>query len=217
VCSSDLLIAPELAETGVTIIPAFDWSNILDADSYNIQVSTNASFSNLVVNETTTESDYTGSNLNYLTQYYWRVKAMSETNYSRWTPTWHFTTEEMIPLATPVLTAPENGSLNMTVALNLSWLTVEEATYYDILVSTDADFTNVFLNLESDFTNIDIEGLDYETQYFWKVKALNDIGRMSDWSEVWNFTTEQLAEFMDIQLNSGWNMTYANSICKYYY
>lgn len=204
--NTPVLIAPELAETGVTIIPAFDWSNILDADSYNIQVSTNASFSNLVVNETTTESDYTGSNLNYLTQYYWRVKAMSETNYSRWTPTWHFTTEEMIPLATPVLTAPENGSLNMTVALNLSWLTVEEATYYDILVSTDADFTNVFLNLESDFTNIDIEGLDYETQYFWKVKALNDIGRMSDWSEVWNFTTEQLAEFMDIQLNSGWNM-----------
>ncbi len=204
--NTPVLIAPVFAETGVPIASEFDWNGVPDANSYTIQVSATSTFSNLIVNTVTTESEYSGTNLSYLTQYYWRVKAMNETNYSRWTPTWNFTTEEMIPLATPVLSDPENGSLNMPLSLNLLWLSVEDATNYNILVSTDADFANVVLNLNSNVTNIDIAELNYETQYFWKVKALNDLGRISDWSEVWNFTTMQLAETMDIQLNSGWNM-----------
>lgn len=92
------LYSPEAGDSGVPLKPVFQWSAIAGADSYELLVSTEPSFSaplivkvgDYALPATAWQSDIS---LDYSTTYYWRVRASGSSTYSAWSAVGAFTTE----------------------------------------------------------------------------------------------------------------------------
>jgi hypothetical protein len=105
------LYSPEAGASGVSLEPIFQWSVLAKADSYELLVSTNASFTNPLIiiiikisayalSSTAWQSDI---NLDYDTTYYWKVRASDSGGYSTWSAIIAFTIEP------PELTLPSSS------------------------------------------------------------------------------------------------------------
>ncbi len=74
-----VLTAPANASTNVALSPTLSWAAATQASGYQIQIATDAGFSNIVYTGTSaTNSLVVGTALNSSTQYYWRVTAQNE-------------------------------------------------------------------------------------------------------------------------------------------
>lgn len=87
----------EYPTNGQTLVPlnvTFQWSDSPGAETYQIQVATNLSFTSLVVNEIVSVSEFptTPGILIGNTQYFWRVRATNSGGSSAFTGAWAFTT-----------------------------------------------------------------------------------------------------------------------------
>lgn len=105
------LESPESGEAGVPVKPLFQWSTVPEAISYELLVSSDIQFSNLVINRTADFSlpatAWQGNiDLDYGTTYYWKVRAVSADTKSSWSAVGSFTTE----LPTPSLAQPSTPS-----------------------------------------------------------------------------------------------------------
>jgi hypothetical protein len=126
-------------------------------------------------------------NLDFLTQYYWRVKSKNQVGWSEFTD-WSYFTTIMEKPTIPLLKTPQNNAI-VSFKPVLKWGTSLRAENYNLQVSKDASF-NYFLLNDSTLTDTTktIDSLEYKTTYYWRVSAKN-IGGTSDFSEVGNFTT----------------------------
>jgi hypothetical protein len=87
------LLTPAQFTTNVSTTPTLTWSAATRAASYGVQVSTEASFATLVVNDTAvTGTSRTLSPLSTNTIYYWRVRASNSVGSSAYSSTYRFTT-----------------------------------------------------------------------------------------------------------------------------
>ena len=99
--AAPVLYSPEAGAGGLTTNPVFQWSAIAGADSYELLVSDNFSFTNPVIMKihnsalpvTAWQSD-TGLSAN--TTYYWKVRATGSNSYSAWSAVSAFTTGPLI-------------------------------------------------------------------------------------------------------------------------
>jgi len=92
----------------------------------------------------------------------------------------------------PILSTPINNSIYISVSPNLTWNSVNGAMSYSLQVSTNSTFTSIVYDQSGILnTNQQINGLNYLTQYYWRVSATNTNGT-SDWSAIWSFTTTVL-------------------------
>ena len=125
----------------------FQWSPVLGARRYRVQVAQNPTFSNPIDDVVTDSSAYT-SNTTYPsdTTLYWRVRADAENGTTSmvgltWSETGTFTKQLPKPVLDP--DNPTSGSLLPTIR----WSTVPGAVSYDVhLVEPDGDsetFTNI--------------------------------------------------------------------------
>jgi len=89
----------------------------------------------------------------------------------------------------PRLSSPQNGAANVSVNPTLTWTTCPVATSYRLQVSTDIGFPSFIYNQSVSAASCQINGLSNNTIYYWRVNSSNSNGT-SDWSDVWNFTTE---------------------------
>lgn len=186
--SIPILSTPTNGQSGVSINPGLNWNPSANADYYQVQVASNNTFSNPVLNSSTEATGIQVSSLNYATTYYWRVRAAAE-GFSGWSSTWSFTTVMQSPPNSPTLLLPTNNSTIFSVSPTLSWSQVNNAQSYNIQVSTDASFGNVIINHSNIAgTSLPLTGLNYNTSYYWHVRASNTAG-MSAWSSTWKFTT----------------------------
>jgi subtilisin family serine protease len=86
------LYAPSDGGIASGVTPYFDWSSVVGATSYRIQVEDDPSFSSPEIDTTTGDSNYTPSSpLSVGTDYYWRVQASSSCGAGSWTSAWSFT------------------------------------------------------------------------------------------------------------------------------
>ena len=83
------------------------WGAVSGATAYDLEVATDAAFTNVVLTETgLTGTSYTPtSNLDYETTYYWHVKTVGDCSSSAYSTTYSFTTEEA-PITTQYLYLP---------------------------------------------------------------------------------------------------------------
>jgi len=215
------VIAPNLRSPGagaksVGLRPVFQWSAIAGAESYELLVSTNTSFTNPVITKlgtyalpaTAWQSDI---NLDYDTTYYWKVRASGSSSYSAWSAVSAFTTKSppaiesppaLEPLAShptaPELYSPDVGVSGVPLKPIFQWSAIAGADSYELLVATDASFTNPIIiklgtyALPATAWQSDIS-LDYDATYYWKVRASGS-SSYSAWSAVSAFTTESLSE-----------------------
>jgi hypothetical protein len=72
-----------------------------------------------------------------------------------------------------------------------SWEALPEATYYQIQVSTSPEFDNLIIdeNIDAPATTFTTESLELFSMYYWRAKAFNDDGELTDWTRKNRFTT----------------------------
>ncbi len=68
---------PADGSTGVSPIPTLEWTPDVNAASYEIDIATDAAFTNIVDQNIVTDPNYT-SNLDIETDYFWRVRAVND-------------------------------------------------------------------------------------------------------------------------------------------
>ena len=191
--------APVLPPDGAVLHnnrPTFDWSDHPAAIGYQIQVSKNAAFTQLVVNAARnggTNSTYTPtSNLPANFALYWRYRAkLTAFTYSPWSHV--YTLQTANPPSVPALTAPANNALVTDLTPLLDWnnSTVPAGAtfdHYQVQIATDAGFASV---IRDDVTATGIltassyapaADLAPTTKYYWHVRAWNAAGDASAWS-----------------------------------
>ncbi len=103
-------------------------------------------------------------------------------------------------LVRPVaLDFPPNNATGRPLDISFSWNNHPCADSYEIEISTTDDFSTIFVSDATLNTTYDITGLDYETQYFWRVRAIKD-GNPGYWADVYNFTTTIAPPFTPVQV-----------------
>ena len=92
----------------------------------------------------------------------------------------------------PSLTSPVNTATNQALSTTLTWAAATNAATYTIQTATDAGFTTNLTTNSVSTTTHNATGLTQNTQYFWRVKAINGCGE-STYSSVFNFTTATIS------------------------
>jgi len=182
------------------------WNAVQHAEKYHLQVSESNNFNELIINSLNiVDTDYKLINLQYLTDYYWRVRAINVIGTSEWSEVRKFTTAPPVPQV-PNLVNPANEADDLLPVLSLSWGTVQHASSYDLQVSKDDDFSTTIVNRNQTNTSYQLTILELGETYYWKVRAMNISGE-SDWSAVWSFTIAETIEgdIQYIPFTQGWN------------
>lgn len=86
------------------------------------------------------------------------------------------------------LVSPGDGSDQIQAGVVLRWEAVSNACAYQVQVSTNPDFLLNCYDEEVLTTETSLGLLAGETTHYWRVRAIDAIGR-GPWSEVWEFTT----------------------------
>lgn len=97
--------------------------------------------------------------------------------------------KQLLPVA-PTLLIPINNSYSVSLTPVLDWNDVSVINY-KIQISTNSGFTAMVLDTNIGNTSqitVPANKLSYNTQYYWRVSATNEIGT-GPWSSTWNFTT----------------------------
>jgi hypothetical protein len=174
---------------------SLDWETLPGATEYKWQLDYDNEFSSV---PTGFEGDTRASSaqlpaLDPTTTYYWRVRA-TEPVLSPWSDKWSFTTSFGTEAYAPELESPQAGATGVPVRPIFQWSAIAGADGYELVVSTQAAVDNPTILKTDTFAlpttawqaNID---LDYETTYYWKVRAVSS-STQSPWSAVSAFTTE---------------------------
>lgn len=89
----------------------------------------------------------------------------------------------------PMLLAPANLSLNVTIPPTLVWQTISSATGYTVQVATDSQFKSIVTTKAlSNVVVYVVIGLINNTKYYWRVCSTNSTGS-SEYSTAYSFTT----------------------------
>jgi hypothetical protein len=189
--SAPTLSSPSNGATGLSTSPTLNWNASTGATSYQLQVSTNSSFTTTVMNQSgITGTSYAVSGLSYSTTYYWRVNATNAGGTSTYSTTWSLTTAAPPPPpSAPTLSSPSNGATGVSTSPTLSWNASASAASYQLQVSTISSFTTTVVNQSGiTGTSYAVSSLSDSTTYYWRVNATND-GGASAYSTTWSFTT----------------------------
>ena len=173
----------------ISTSPLLRWSLVNLATEYHLQVSTSASFGNMVFEDSSLTGNQQQLNaLQNSTNYFWRVRAKNTAGYGPYSPVWSFTTVVAAP-ASAVLVSPLNSAAGVSIATTLSWSTLSTATSYHLQVSTDVGFASlVFSDTTLTGTSKQIGPLQNNTMYQWRVRGKN-AGGYGLYSPTWSFTT----------------------------
>jgi len=183
------LASPTDTSSNIALPVVLTWNESSGAKSYTLQVSTSSSFSSFVFNK----SDIAGvsqqvTELNYLSVYYWKVRASNGVEKSDWSHVWSFETVGE-PAFVPTLSSPLNGVDNQMLSTFFIWNKVSNAASYTLQISSNSSFSSFVYNGDGlTSTSKQITDLDLGTTYYWRVRATNKLGSKG-WSETWLFKT----------------------------
>ncbi len=164
------------------------WRQVEGANAYHVQASRNAEFTLLVLNDSTaTDTARALTGLLGTTNYYWRVKAKSDSGSSGWSGARIFRTA-IAPPGQPTLSQPPNNSTDQPTSPILRWNLVLFSSSYQLKVATDSLFTAIVVD-DSVVGVQRMVNLQPQTKYYWRVQARN-AGGLGVPSPVWNFTTQ---------------------------
>ncbi len=182
------LSSPGNGATGLPLEIDFDWESDDLADSYQFQLASSSDFGeNVIADITLDETSLEVGDLDFESEYFWRVRGLNAAGNGDWSVAWSFTTMEAV-IETPVLLSPENGAEEVDVTVRLNWTEVEADTY-DLQIALDAGYEEILVEeslIENQFDN---ENLPFESEIFWRVRAANGDDN-GEWTDSWSFTTE---------------------------
>jgi hypothetical protein len=162
-------------------IPTLEWFRITGAPFYEVQVSTNAGFTNLLVNASTVSSAYVPPVQLPSGHIYWRVRA-GNTGDNGWTAG----AFDRAPLDVPTITGPD-GSGSLAQPSNppvVTWTPVAGAQSYTLQISTDQAFTdqNLLHSYTVQATSFVVPDLQVPSTYYMRVRTNFPGDIQSAWS-----------------------------------
>jgi hypothetical protein len=191
------LASPGDGETSVSADPTLSWNASSGAISYQIQVSTSASFKTTVVNRGgISETFIKLSGLSRNTTHYWRVCANYGAGTGPYSPARSFTTVIASPVA-PSLLSPIDGAVNVPTQPTFVWEQSVGASSYQLQISTDPSFSTIVVDRTGiTGTSLTLSGLNVSTVYYWRVSASN-AGGAGEWSNVRHMITSNVSAVSD--------------------
>jgi hypothetical protein len=145
-------------------------------------------YDSTVVESGKEKTSATVKNLDSAKTYKWKVR-VSDPLHSRWSGQWSFTTALGAPEWRPALTSPLNGATNVSLTPTFCWESADWATGYDFTLSDNYFITEPIVSQQVLEEVYALEAaLDYDTTYYWKVRAYSASGH-SHWSDGGVFTT----------------------------
>ncbi|WP_165779053.1 Ig-like domain-containing protein [Rhodohalobacter barkolensis] len=184
------LTAPENGQTGVPINPEFVWGNSDGANEYELEIYSDPDLTQLFTRVTglTESSHFLTEDLNQLSIYYWRVRAIGTEGAGPWSETWNFETVPGVAAA-PVLMEPSDQEIDVPINPTLRWMSSTFAESYVVELTTDPNFETIDLTESVTDTLYQVDNLQFETVYYWRVKGVNELGE-GNASDSFSFTTE---------------------------
>jgi hypothetical protein len=181
------------------------WNRSPQAITYRVQVATDPAFTSLLLNDSTvTDTVKIISGLNTLTNYWWRVNGKGTNGTGNYSSVFQFKT-----LGTPygvTLLSPVNNATNQPLSLTFVWRNAIDQTLLfkkmkkegkDNIETISKYWFELMINdtvtlFQRDTTLTDttklVNGLNYQTVYYWRVRAKNEIG-YGAYSNWFKFTT----------------------------
>ncbi|HLO32553.1 MAG TPA: choice-of-anchor Q domain-containing protein [Anaerolineales bacterium] len=161
-------------------MPTFTWSEVPNADIYEIQIAPNSLFTEDVVAHFVAEPTFTPGTPLGNGKCYWRVRAYNGANqYSAWSATSSFTIDPLPP-AIPILRSPLNNTSVRGVP-TFRWNVVNGAVAYQFEIDNDPGFSSPLLSVIQRTAFRRPPGI-LRGAYFWHVRARDAAGNWSDWS-----------------------------------
>jgi hypothetical protein len=175
----------------------FIWNRSQDSLSgvkeYELQIASDPLFVNPI---TYTTSDTTLSVSNLSDEfYYWRVRAKDYAgNLSGWSSIWTFTADRTGPTTPNPISPTGNSWLNTAQVIfiwNRSQDNLSGVKEYELQIASDPLFVNPITYTTSD-TTLSVSNLS-DGLYYWRVRAKDNVGNLSVWSDVWSYEIDMTA------------------------
>lgn len=180
------LVSPENNLVGFENQDTLTWNDVAGIDYFTLQISDDSEFisENKIV--LLIESNYyVAKDLDPNKIYYWRVNSVVNDKVSLWSEVRSFTTK----IATPILFFPNNEQFNIELKDTMSWQIIDKISNYHLQLSKFDNFAEILIDsIGINSTRFAFQSLEYNTKYFWRVRALNNADT-SNWSEIRSFST----------------------------
>lgn len=96
----------------------------------------------------------------------------------------------------PIVVSPTSGFESTESAnVTLIWQSVRETEQYSVEVSTLSDFSDIVFSISVTDTTVSTPNLD-EGYFYWRVRGKNNVGLLTDWSEISNFFVNLFPSFV---------------------
>lgn len=183
-----------LFENGTPYNVTLKWAKKNGAHHYDMQLSANTNFTNLIV-DNTNNTDTTYNVVDVLptlpnTKYFWRVRVNYQNDSlpncnTDWSEPFYFAT----PYAQAHQILPESLAICVPLNANFSWNKVTGAKEYRIQVSTSNTFADTLMDIpQISDTTTSVLMPNQNTTYYWRVKA-EDTTNVGFWSAIRPFKT----------------------------
>ena len=87
-----------------------------------------------------------------------------------------------------IMLRPENNSEISYTHVLFEWNQIHNATNYEIQISSDAQFTDILVSeIVPSLIYIDKESLDWNSTYFWRIRATYNENSYGEWQSVYSF------------------------------
>jgi hypothetical protein len=205
------LVSPEDDATLATNETTLTWNASYAATEYRAQIATDSLFATIVDQTTVTDTTYEAINLDYETEHFWRISGINAAGEGDFSEIRSFITSPAPP-APPTLVAPANGASGLPTRVELQWNPVVAADSYDVHLATDVNFANRLVDTTIADTALFVSDLQRETQYYWRVRAKNDLAAGS-YSATFVFATgAQLIRIVAPNGGEFWKAGFAYSV-----
>lgn len=119
----------------------FSWSQDENVQSYEVQISTDASFTSLIENATVATNSFMSSNLTNETTYYWRVRPSNLCSVGSFSEVFVFTTSKIVCKATEAVSLPVNIPDNNTSGVSSTINVADDFVIKDVNVTIKINHT----------------------------------------------------------------------------
>ncbi len=178
------LVAPEDSALNQSSKIELQWKLIKEVTNYEVNVSEVADFGSTIIDTTVINNTVEISLSTQGKTYYWRVIPIQETEAGEWSEVWSFTTAaEVIEPVKVALVAPENGEQIYDPVVEFKWEPLDSVSGYYYQISDSSDFLQLYTDTLISSSAIEIENLEPEKEYIWRVFPIMK-EKPASWSEV---------------------------------
>ncbi len=88
------------------------------------------------------------------------------------------------------LIQPADNDTLFHTYVQFEWEQIPTADHYELMISTHSDFTDIINQIiDSTLIYIDRENIEWDTQYYWRIRKHNSNGDLGAWSSNFSFVT----------------------------